>query len=320
MKNIFLFSGQGSQFQGMVKDICEYSTNAKKVIDTVSEIAGTNISNLLWETEQTVLSRSDNSQLAITSASLAIMAALAEKGITASGVAGFSLGEFSALYASGILSLEDTIKVVKQRGIIMQNCCDQIAKESKGNPPGMAAVLKLDSETIIDLLKPYSTGKSPSVFPANMNSPLQTVVSGTGEGLEIAEKLCKEGGAKRVVKLAVAGPFHSPLMEKAAVEFKTVLENIPFNNPSIPIFSNVTGKIMTSGSEAKENAVLHLTHPVLWTSEEKEIAQRFEKEDDNWRLIEVGPGSTLCGLWRDSGINNGWTCAPSGKLTDIEAL
>jgi [acyl-carrier-protein] S-malonyltransferase len=320
MKNIFLFSGQGSQFQGMVKDICQYSTNAKKVIDTISEIAETDIQSLLWETEATLLSRSDHSQLAITSASLAIMAALAEKGITASAVAGFSLGEFSALYASGILSLEDTVKVVKQRGIIMQNCCDQIAAESKGNPPGMAAVLKLEPETIIDLLQPYGKGALPSVFPANMNSPVQTVVSGTAEGLEIAEKLCKEAGAKRVVKLAVAGPFHSPLMEKAAVEFKTVLENITFNNPSIPIFSNVTGKIMNSGSEAKANAVLHLTHPVLWTSEEKEIAQRFENTDDNWRLIEVGPGATLCGLWRDSGINNGWTCAPSGKLTDIEAL
>ena len=320
----FLFSGQGSQTQGMIKELCENYSVAKKTIQTISEITNQNIEDLLWNTENAELSRSDKSQLAITSVSQALMSVLNEKGITASATAGFSLGEFSALYASGVLDFETMIKIVQQRGEIMQKVCDAItASSADGQVPGMAAVLKLTPEQVIATLKPL-TDKG-IAFPVNMNSPMQTVISATAEGLAEAEVLCKEAGAKRVVKLAVAGPFHSPLMQKAADEFAKVLEPIEFKNPTIPLFANTTGEQVTDGAIAKQNAVLHITNPVLWTTIEKNLANSMNDGND-WKLFELGPGATLCGLWRDSGFaksatnENGFTCQASGKFEETNII
>ena len=135
-KYAFLFPGQGSQTQGMMKDVCEVSAAARACIDRISEVAGEDITALLWDTPAEKLSRSDRSQLAITAGSLAVVAALKEKGIEPSACAGFSLGEFPALCTSGVLSFEDTIRVVKQRGEIMQKICDEIAVRSAGRVPG----------------------------------------------------------------------------------------------------------------------------------------------------------------------------------------
>ena len=140
-KYAFLFPGQGAQTPGMIKDVCEAYPEARACLDSISQIAGEDITKLLWETEAAVLSRSDRSQLAITSASLAVAAALKAKGIVPAVCAGFSLGEFPAMCLSGVLSFEDTIKIVKLRGEIMQKVCDDIAARSAGNPPGMAALL-----------------------------------------------------------------------------------------------------------------------------------------------------------------------------------
>lgn len=204
----------------------------------------------------------------------------------------------------------------------MQAACDKIAAkatEASGSL-GMSAILKLDPEKVIELLKPHSDPKNGIVFAANMNSPVQTVISGTAEGLTLAEELCKEAGAKRCVRLAVAGPFHSPLMEEAAKEFEEVLKSFEFKDPEIPIFSNVTGKKVKSGEEAKANAVLHLTHPVLWTSEEKEIASLCENLKP-CRLLEAGPGNTLSNLWRDSGFaSDELACSPTGTLEQLNKI
>ncbi len=320
MKHAFLFSGQGSQHQGMIKELCEQYPVAKTTIDTMSSITGENISDLLWNTEATDLSRSDKSQLAITATSQAILAVLKDSNIEPSAVAGFSLGEFSALYAAGVLDFETMVKLVQKRGQIMQKACDAISAESaEGQTPGMAAVLKLTPEQVIQALKPHT--EKGIVFPVNMNSPMQTVIAGTAEGLAIAETVCKEAGAKRVLKLAVAGPFHSPLMKQAADDFSKELESITFSNPKIPLFSNVTGKLVESGDEAKKNAVLHITHPVLWTTIESNIANLMKKDND-WNLLELGPGATLCGLWRDSGFaanaegTEGWLCSATGKIEE----
>lgn len=319
MKNIFLFSGQGAQFKGMTADICDAYSVAQDTIYKISDISGEDVDALIRHTENEELSQSDKSQLAIVAAETAILAVLKQNGIEPSAVAGFSLGEFPALYAAGVLDFETMIKLVQSRGKIMQKACENItAKSSSAGNCGMVAVLKLAPEKITELLSPYSDFKKGIVFPANMNSPSQTVISGTAEGLEIAEKLCKEAGAKRVVRLAVAGPFHSPLMTEAAKEFEEVLQNISFSDPKIPVFSNVTGKQIESGFEAKKNAVLHLTCPVLWTSEEKEIAALYE---DTVRLLEVGPGKTLCNLWRDSGFaSEKLVCSPTGVLEQLQAV
>ena len=322
MQNVFLFPGQGSQFQGMMMDLYESSSLAKKTIDKFSEISGEDIVALLRDTDISVLSRTDKSQLAITAGSLAVVAALKEKGIEPDAVAGFSLGEFSALCVSGILSFEDTVKLVKVRGEIMQKVCDEIAScAGDGEKPGMAAVLGLTPDVVQNTLGAYGdVSKEEAVFPTNLNSPKQTVVSGTAKGLAVAEKLCKEAGAKRVVVLKVAGPFHSPLMEKAATQFASELEKVAFNEPKIKCFSNVTGKAVVSGGEAKANAVEHIVKAVRWTEEEAAIAEYAASFADDWRLLEVGPGKTLCGLWRDSGFGESAECLLAGSKDQLEAL
>lgn len=292
-KYAFLFPGQGAQTPGMVKDIAEKSPAANKIIEYASEVTNLDLKKLLWESDAETLARSDNSQIAITVASLAIVAALEEKGINPSCAMGFSLGEFPALCVSGVLSLEDTFKLVLKRGQIMQKVCEEIQAASNGNAPGMTAVLGLSADQVKSL-----TENIKDAYPANMNSSKQTVVSGTSEALEQVEKAASEAGARRAVRLKVAGPFHSPLMQKAADEFKLVLENIQFNDPKIHLYSNVTGKEILSGNEAKENAVLHLTHPVLWTDEEDSLCKTISLESDSeWNLLECGPGKVLTGLF-----------------------
>lgn len=315
-KNIFVFPGQGAQVPGMAKDLCESYKSAKDCLEKISRTADKDIAGLLWNSTQEELSRSDNSQLAITAHSLILIEVLKEKGISPCAVAGFSLGEWPALYAAGVLSFEDLIFAVKRRGEIMQSVCDEIAAENQGKAPGMAAVLGLSEEQVKELIK----GRN-DVFAVNMNSPVQTVVSGTAVGLSECERICKEAGAKRVVMLKVAGPFHSILMQKAADQFEKVLENITFNNPSLTIFSNVSGKEMTTGQEAKENAVRHIISPVLWTTEEKHFASMMASDENSqWRLLEVGPGSVLSGLWAKSGVNSDIQCFPCGTMELISKI
>ena len=316
MEYVFLFSGQGSQFKGMAEDICKQYPTARTVIDEMSRVSGEDIASFLWNTEPAELARSDRSQLAITAMEAAILAVLQEHSIAPAAVAGFSLGEFSALYAARVLDLVTMTKIVALRGKIMQKYCEKLDAQHKasGGAAGMAAVLKLAPERIVEVLKPYADPATGTVFAANLNSPMQTVVSGTAEGLDVAERLCKEAGAKRFVRLAVAGPFHSPLMAGAAEEFSAALQDVPFNDPALPIFSNVTGKRLVSGAEAKKNAVLHLTHPVRWLEEEREIAGLAGTAV----LLEIGPGMTLCNLWRDSGYAG--NCRPTGTAEQLAAV
>lgn len=316
MEHVFLFSGQGSQFKGMAEDICKKYPTARAIIDEMSTVSGEDIASFLWNTEPAELARSDRSQLAITAMQAAIIAVLQEHYITPSAAAGFSLGEFSALYAAKVLNLVTMTRLVTLRGKIMQKYCEKLDAQNKDTDSGcgMAAVLKLAPEKVVEVLKPYADPDTGVAFAANLNSPMQTVVSGTAEGLDTAEKLCKEAGAKRFVRLAVAGPFHSPLMRGAAEEFSAALQDVQFNEPAIPIFSNVTGKRLLTGAEAKKNAVLHLTHPVRWLEEEREIAALAGEA----ALLEIGPGMTLCNLWRDSGCAG--TCLPTGTAEQLSAV
>ena len=312
-KYAFLFPGQGAQVPGMIKDICEAYPEARKVVDDVTKITGVDMPKLLWESDQATLSRSDNSQLAITTASLAVMKVLESKGITPSAAMGFSLGEFPALYAAGVLSFEDVIKVVRQRGLIMQATCENIAKANEGHAPGMTAVIGLSPDQVAALTK--------DAYPANLNSPVQTVVSGTADALTELEGKAKEAGARRALRLAVAGPFHSPLMQEAADNFEKALVDVKFNNPSKTLFSNVTGKEATDAAEIKKNAVLHLTNPVRWTDEEKVLNDLMNADKDNeWELIEPGVGKVLSGLWAKSGYGEEKSCKDVNSVETLAAL
>lgn len=315
-KYAFLFPGQGAQAPGMVKDVAESFSSAKKVIDDVSSIVNLDMAKLLWESDAAQLSRSDNSQIAITAASLALMAALKDKNIKPSAAMGFSLGEFPALYAAGVLSFEDVVKVVRQRGLIMQKVCEEIAAKNEGHAPGMTAVLGLSPEKV----KEIASGIK-DAYAANMNSVKQTVVSGTFDALAAVEKAASEAGARRAVRLKVAGPFHSPLMQDAAVEFEKAIADVKFNDPKIKLFSNVTGKECVSGEEAKKSAVLHLTNPVLWTDEEDCLASVMKADGfDKWAALEVGPGKVLSGLWGNTDYNASISVLPVNTAESVNNL
>lgn len=308
-KYAFVFPGQGAQTPGMIKNFCEKCPAARKVVDQVSEITGVDMPKLLWETEQEVLSRSDNSQLAIATASIAVMKMLEEQKIVPSAAMGFSLGEFPALYAAGVLSFEDVIKVVRQRGLIMQAVCEKIAAENEGHAPGMSAVIGLPPEKVIEIAAGIK-----DAYAANLNSNKQTVVSGTDEALEKLAVAAKEAGARRALRLQVAGPFHSPLMREAAEEFEKAIADVKFNAPKIPLFSNVTGGHVSNPEEIKKNAVLHLTNPVRWTDEEAVLAKMMQDDGNEWSLIEPGVGEVLTGLWGKTEFAEKFECKPVNDL------
>ncbi|MBQ1833590.1 MAG: ACP S-malonyltransferase [Treponema sp.] len=315
-KYAFLFPGQGAQAPGMVKDVAEAFPSAKKVIDDVSSVINLDMAKLLWEADADSLGRSDNSQIAITTASLAVMAALKDKGIEPSAAMGFSLGEFPALYAAGVLSFENLIKVVRQRGLIMQKVCEEIAAKNEGHAPGMTAVLGLPPEKVKEVVSSI-----PDAYAANMNSTKQTVVSGTFDALDKVEAAAKEAGARRCVRLKVAGPFHSPLMQAAADEFEKVLADVEFAEPKIPLFSNVTGKQAKDAAEVKSSAVLHLTHPVLWTDEEAVLESIIKADSGNeWSVLEPGPGKVLAGLWEKTEFGATLPAIPVNTVEGINSL
>ncbi|MBO4706467.1 MAG: ACP S-malonyltransferase [Spirochaetaceae bacterium] len=319
MKNVFLFPGQGAQKKGMFLDICEKYPVAMNVVKLAEEIADEPVSEYMWQTEDEELSRSDRSQLAITTASLAVVKLLESRGVEPEICAGFSLGEFAALCTAKVLSFEETIRIVKERGKIMQKACDALSAASAGSKPGMAAVIGLTPEQVEAALQPLTAQQK--AFPANLNSPKQTVISGTAEGLEKAEELCKEAGCRRFIRLKVAGPFHSPLMADAAAQFADVLATVAFKNPVKRLFSNVTGTEIHSGEEARVLAAKHFTHPVQWMSEEAQIAEIIGYQDEkcveNWEILEVGPGSVLSGLWRDSGFAEHISCTAMNTLDNF---
>jgi [acyl-carrier-protein] S-malonyltransferase len=327
---VFLFPGQGAQYTGMGIDLydadADGSRGVRALFDLASKIRGIDIRDLL-NADADTLKRTDASQVAITVASLAAVRTLASRGITPSACAGFSLGEYPALAVAGVISDADAISLTIERGRIMQAVADKIAASaSESGAPGMAAVLGLAPERVDEVVETVNQTieRSPNggkglfgtrhLFAANYNSPLQTVISGSAEALALAETAFKEAGARRVVRLKVAGPFHSPLMHEAGTEFSKVLEDVSFADPRIPLFSNVTGKRVQNGAEAKKCAVAHISNPVRWTSEEAEIANFIGAPSGGTipELLEVGPGRVLSGLWADSRLAG--VCKPYAEI------
>ncbi|GHU02911.1 malonyl CoA-acyl carrier protein transacylase [Spirochaetia bacterium] len=309
-KTVFLFPGQGAQYQGMALDLWEVSAGVKKLFAQLSEIYGKDMKTFLADADADTLKRTDVSQPAITLANLSAAAYLAEQGVEPSAVAGFSLGEYAALTTAGLISAEDCFRLVKARGEAMQASADRL-KQLGGEAPGMAAVVGLAPATVESLIAEWTANGLKDIYAANINSPKQVVVSGRAASLTEAENRFKEAGARRVIRLQVAGPFHSPLIADAAAKFKPVLEAVSFNAPRIPLYSNVTGKKISSGDEAKKLALLQITCPVRWTDVEASINNNIDT------ALETGPGKVLQGLWKDSGSEI--PCLAAGTLEDIKS-
>jgi [acyl-carrier-protein] S-malonyltransferase len=315
---LFLFPGQGAQYQGMALDFLDAgSPGVKELFDLASSIMEKDMRALIGESDEETLKRTDVSQPAITLANLAAFRFLGERGISPAGCAGFSLGEYAALAAAGVIGEADCLGLVKERGLAMQAAAEALrsAAGEEAAAPGMAAVVGISPEGVEDLIRVWKKAEPElPLYAANFNSPRQTVVSGSAGALAAAAEKFREAGARRFVPLPVAGPFHSPLMAGAADRFMPFLKAVSFGDPRVRLFSNVTGMEISSGEEAKRLALAQITSPVRWMDEEAGFLASGAFDS----LLEAGPGKVLQGLWRDRG--GGLPCFSAGTAADAAAL
>ena len=275
----YVFPGQGAQFIGMGKDLYDKSPLAKELFEKANTILGFRITDLMFAGIDEDLKQTKVTQPAIFLHST-ILAAVLGDSFRPDMVAGHSLGEFSALVANKTLSFEDGLVLVSKRAQAMQKACEK-------TPSTMAAILGLDDS----IVEAVCSSIKDIVVPANYNSPGQIVISGSNEGIDKAIEMLKEKGAKRALKLAVGGAFHSPLMEPARLELEEAIKNTNFSKPICPVYQNVSAKPFSDPSAIKANLVLQLTSPVKWTQSVINMIS-----DGATSFTEVGPGSVLQGL------------------------
>lgn len=279
-KIAFIFPGQGSQSVGMGKDLYDNFEAAKKVFDEADKILGRNISKICFEGPDEDLKQTTNTQPAILTTSIAALESLKSKlNINPIFIAGHSLGEYGALYEAGVLSLENTLKLISKRAELMG--------KSKGG--SMAAVLGLDEEKVLDCLK--EANKEGYVAVANYNCPGQIVITGEEAGISKASELLSAAGAKRVMPLAVSGAFHSEKMKGASEEFAQYLEEFSLNEAKTPVITNVDAEVTTDARDFKTKMPQQIYSSVYWT----QTIQKMIKEGVDI-FIEIGPGKVLAGL------------------------
>ncbi len=275
----YVFPGQGAQFVGMGKDLYENSPVAKELFEKANEILGFRITDLMFNGTDEDLKQTKVTQPAIFLHSVLLAKTLGES-FQPDMVAGHSLGEFSALVASGALSFEDGLVLVSKRAMAMQKACE-------AEPSTMAAIVGLDDEAVEKACAEIDE----VVVPANYNCPGQLVISGSVKGVDLACAKLTELGAKRALKLMVGGAFHSPLMEPARAELAEAINATTFNQPSCPIYQNVNASPVTDPAVIRENLIAQLTAPVRWTQTVKNMIA-----DGCTSFTEVGPGQVLQGL------------------------
>ncbi len=304
MSTCFLFPGQGAQYPGMAKDFFETSKAVRELFELASDASHIDLRRLLFEGSEEELKQTQNTQLAVALVGAASALNAREHGIYPDGVAGFSVGEWPALLEAGVIGAADAFRLVGERGRLM----DEAGKRSGGST--MSAVLFLSPAAIEAAIK--GAGLS-QVWVANYNSPNQSVISGTEHDVTAAEEAIKAAGAKRVVRLKVSGAFHSPIMAYARDGFAEAVADTSFTDPKIALYSNVTGKRISSGVEAKRLCVEQIVSPVRWIDEEANIhAANYNQ------LLETGPGNVLAGLWKS--VEGGAPCLPAATLDQIAAI
>ena len=275
----YIFPGQGAQFSGMGKDLYEKSTEAKDLFENANSILGFRITDIMFAGTEEDLKQTRVTQPAVFLHST-ILAAILGSSFRPDMVAGHSLGEFSALVANKTLTFKDGLILVSKRAMAMQRACEKA-------PSTMAAILGLDDKIVEDVCASLKE----VVVPANYNSPGQIVISGSIKGIDKAIEILKEKGAKRAIKLAVGGAFHSPLMEPARMELEEAIRNTVFNKPICPVYQNVNANPSTDPGAIKSNLVSQLTSPVQWTQSVINMIS-----DGATSFVEAGPGCVLSGL------------------------
>jgi len=277
--NSFLFPGQGAQFPGMGRDLYEASAEAKALFEQANDVLGFEITEIMFGEDAEALKQTQVTQPAIFLHSV-ILSKLMGSQFKPDCVAGHSLGEFSALVATGALSFENGLRLVHQRALAMQEACDEI-------PGTMAAVLGLEDH-IIENICNETEG---IVVAANYNCPGQLVISGEKKAINMACEAMKEAGARRALPLPVGGAFHSPLMEPAKTKLASAIEATVIQNPICPVYQNVVATGIHDPATIKENLIAQLTAPVRWTQSVQQMLN-----DGATSFTEVGPGKVLQGL------------------------
>lgn len=303
----FLFPGQGSQYAGMGRDFHSEFRVARETFEEASDSVGTDVAKLCFEGDADALSLTANAQPAILAASVAILRVVSrETDLDAAMLAGHSLGEFTALVASGCLEFRDAARAVRKRGEFMQEAV----------APGvgkMAAVLGLPSEEVEAVCARVS-GEGNVVSPANFNSPSQTVVSGHAGAVDAASALAGERGAKRVVELPVSAPFHCALMEPAAARLRSVLSEIEFRPMNRPVVANTDAAANSDAARVPEILFEQVTSPVRWAE-----SLEFMKGSGVDAFVEIGPSNVLSGLVRRT-LGREVRCASIEKLEGLNHI
>ena len=278
MKKAYVFPGQGSQYPGMAKDLYESNEDVRTMLEKANEILGFRITDIMFEGTAEDLKQTKVTQPAIFLHSVALAKCIPD--FAPDMVAGHSLGEFSALVASGAMDFEEGLRLVSIRAQAMQKACDAV-------PGTMAAVIALPTRKVEEICASCEG----IVMAANYNCEGQIVISGEKEAVEAACVKMKEAGAKRALVLPVGGAFHSPLMEPARAELADGIEKAVFRTPICPIYQNVTAKPSSDPLEIKKNLLAQLTSPVRWTQSVVNMI-----EDGAEHFTELGPGKVLQGL------------------------
>lgn len=297
-KTAFIFPGQGSQYIGMGKDFYENIPVCRSVYETASKAAELDVPFLCFE-ENDKLNITEYTQIAMLATEVAILRALEEKGVRADVTAGLSLGEYGALAVSGVMSDEDLFRLIRKRGIYMQEAVP------KGG--AMTAVLGLDTDTIEKICNETEG----IVSIANYNCPGQTVITGEEAAVQAAAEKLSTSGAKRCVALKVSGPFHSPMLAEAGERLGRELKNITLQEMKVPYLANVTADYVKETAQIKELLAKQVASSVRWQQSVERMI-----EDGITTFVEIGPGRTLAGFLRK--INRDARVINVEKLEDLE--
>lgn len=303
-KNIaFIFPGQGAQYAGMGKDFVQNFGAAKVVLEESDDILGRRLSDIILNGPENILTETRNSQAAIFVVSIAILRVLQKlfPSLHPAVCAGLSLGEYTAIHASGRIPFDTCLRLVQLRGQYMNDACE----ETKG---AMAVILGLEGDVVEKMVK--EVGMPQDLWAANFNCPGQVVISGTIRGIEAGTAAAKAKGAKRVLPLSVHGAFHSGLMHRAEERLAEHIKHIPIKESPVRMVMNVPGDFAAENEEIRNNLINQVTHPVRW---ERGIRKMEEGGID--LFVEVGCGKTLAGFNKRIGVS-----APTISIEKVEDL